>query len=91
MSREKVLSGSLDDDPEDRQLRPKRMDEVVGQKDVMKRLMIAVEAAKRRGDSLGPAGQEGARQATRSDREERPEDRLPHATRKPVVNLRQRA
>lgn len=53
MSRETVLSGSNGEDPEDRQLRPKRMAEMVGQRDVMQRLMIAVEAAKRRGDSLG--------------------------------------
>lgn len=53
MSRETVLSGTIDDDPEDRQLRPQKMDEMVGQREVMQRLMIAVEAAKRRGDSLG--------------------------------------
>lgn len=53
MSREKVLTGSFDDDPEDRRLRPQRIAEMVGQRDVMQRLMIAVEAANRRGDALG--------------------------------------
>ena len=37
----------------DSSLRPKRMDEMVGQRDVIERLQIAIDAAQRRGDPLG--------------------------------------
>jgi holliday junction DNA helicase RuvB len=49
-------------DPLDEKLRPQRLDEVVGQRSVAERLAIALEAARRRGDSLphilfdGPPG-----------------------------------
>ncbi|MDE0862561.1 MAG: Holliday junction branch migration DNA helicase RuvB [Rubripirellula sp.] len=38
---------------QDSSLRPKRMDEMVGQRDVIERLKIAIEAAQKRGDPLG--------------------------------------
>ena len=38
---------------EDRALRPQRLDEMVGQRAVYERLMIAVDAARKRGDVLG--------------------------------------
>ena len=38
---------------QDGSLRPKRMDEMVGQRDVIERLKIAIEAAQKRGESLG--------------------------------------
>lgn len=40
-------------DPDDNQLRPKRMAEMVGQRDVIQRLQIAIEAARQRGEVLG--------------------------------------
>jgi len=38
---------------EDSNLRPSRLDEMIGQMDVKERLQIAIDAAKRRGESLG--------------------------------------
>ena len=38
---------------QDGSLRPKRMDEMVGQRDVIERLKIAIEAARQRGEPLG--------------------------------------
>ena len=38
---------------QDGSLRPKRMDEMVGQRDVIERLKIAIEAARKRGEPLG--------------------------------------
>jgi Holliday junction DNA helicase RuvB len=52
MSREKVITGSLQDD-EDRDLRPQRMEEMIGQRNVYERLHIAVDAANKRGEALG--------------------------------------
>mgnify|MGYP001166229704 FL=1 len=53
MNREKIL-GPLDSaDDDDRSLRPKRMNEMVGQREVYERLMIAVEAAQKRDEPLG--------------------------------------
>ncbi len=43
--------GSVDE--EDRVLRPKRMDEMIGQRDVHERLNIAVDAALKRNEALG--------------------------------------
>ncbi|MBM4012367.1 MAG: Holliday junction branch migration DNA helicase RuvB [Planctomycetes bacterium] len=43
-----------DDTPvEDRALRPQRMEEMIGQRAVHERLMIAIDAARKRGESLG--------------------------------------
>ncbi len=53
MNRERIL-GPLDSaDDDDRSLRPKRMDEMVGQREVYERLMIAVDAARKREEPLG--------------------------------------
>lgn len=52
--REPTIRG--DDEPtpvEDRALRPTRMADMVGQRDVYERLMIAVDAAQKRGEVLG--------------------------------------
>ncbi len=52
--REPTIRG--DDEPpaaEDRALRPTRMADMVGQREVYERLMIAVDAARKRGDVLG--------------------------------------
>lgn len=40
-------------DQQDGSLRPRRMDEMVGQRDVIERLLIAIEAAQQRGEPLG--------------------------------------
>ena len=55
MARETILGGSAApiDDEEDHSLRPQRLDEMIGQRDVFERLMIAVDAARKRGDALG--------------------------------------
>ena len=69
MARETIIqgddAGGEDDDfraPEqtsernfddDRDLRPRRMGEMIGQRDVFERLAIAVDAAQKRGDALG--------------------------------------
>src|SRR2546423_110295 len=55
MTREPVLTAGddLGDDAEAQELRPQRMREMVGQQDVMDRLEIAVDAARKRGESLG--------------------------------------
>jgi len=54
MSREPILqpveSTNTDDD---RELRPQRMEEMVGQREVYARLQIAVDASAKRGESLG--------------------------------------
>jgi holliday junction DNA helicase RuvB len=53
MSREPILQpGELPSD-EDRDLRPQRMRDMVGQRDVHERLGIAVDAATKRGEPLG--------------------------------------
>ncbi len=53
MSREPYYGNEPENQPDDNQLRPKRIAEMVGQRDVIERLQIAVEAAKRRGEVLG--------------------------------------
>jgi Holliday junction DNA helicase RuvB len=53
MAREAILQNSTKEKDEDRMLRPQRMSEMVGQRDVYERLMIAVDAARKRGESLG--------------------------------------
>jgi holliday junction DNA helicase RuvB len=53
MTRETILEGSTKEKEEDRALRPQRMSEMVGQQDVYERLMIAVDAARKRNESLG--------------------------------------
>lgn len=53
MAREAILSDASREKEEDRLLRPQRIAEVIGQQDVLERLMIAVDAACKRGESLG--------------------------------------
>jgi Holliday junction DNA helicase RuvB len=54
MARERILGGEPPSNgDEDRDLRPQRMSEMVGQRDVFERLEIAVDAARKRGDPLG--------------------------------------
>ena len=53
MSREPVISQTADHEEEYRQLRPRRFEEMVGQRDVIEVLNIAVDAARKRGESLG--------------------------------------
>ena len=53
MSREPILTAGDSSDEEERELRPQRMREMVGQQEVMERLDIAVDAARKRGESLG--------------------------------------
>jgi Holliday junction DNA helicase RuvB len=53
MVREPLIDQDTTDDEPDRTLRPKRMDEMVGQRNVYERLLIAVESAQKRGEPLG--------------------------------------
>ncbi len=53
MAREAILSDASLEKEEDRLLRPRRMADVIGQHDVLARLMIAVDAACKRGEALG--------------------------------------
>jgi Holliday junction DNA helicase RuvB len=54
MARETILGGSAaPPDDEDSSLRPQRLEEMIGQRDVFERLLIAVDAARKRGDALG--------------------------------------
>jgi Holliday junction DNA helicase RuvB len=53
MSREPILQPSLDANDDDRALRPQRMADMVGQREVYARIRIAVDAARKRGEPLG--------------------------------------
>ncbi len=54
MAREPILSAENELNPEeDRVLRPKSMEEMIGQRSVYERLQIAVDAAIKRGEPLG--------------------------------------
>ncbi len=53
MARETILSNPLSPKDDDRDLRPQRMQDMVGQRDAFERVMIAVDAASKRGESLG--------------------------------------
>lgn len=53
MTREAILMSSTNEREEDRALRPQRMAEMVGQQEVYERLMIVVDAARKRNESLG--------------------------------------
>ena len=53
MAREAILSSDVNDPEEERALRPKRLQDMVGQTEVHERLKIAVDAAKKRGEPLG--------------------------------------
>jgi Holliday junction DNA helicase RuvB len=51
--REPSIQGPAEPPPEDRALRPQRMSEMVGQRSVYERLEIAIDASRKRGESLG--------------------------------------
>lgn len=54
MTREPILQSPISDDrDDDRDLRPQRMHEMVGQREVYERIKIAVGAARKRGEPLG--------------------------------------
>ncbi|MDG1873302.1 MAG: Holliday junction branch migration DNA helicase RuvB [Mariniblastus sp.] len=53
MSREKILSNTPPADDDDPSLRPSKLAEMVGQRDVIARLQIAIQAAQQREDVLG--------------------------------------
>lgn len=53
MAREPLLAGAPPAEDEDRALRPGRISEMVGQRDVIERLGIALDAAKKREEPLG--------------------------------------
>ena len=51
--RQPSIQAADDPQPEDRALRPQRMAEMIGQRGVYERLEIAIDAARKRGESLG--------------------------------------
>src|SRR5574340_1005579 len=53
MTREPLLQPATAYDDDDRDLRPQRMQDMVGQREVYARLAIAVDAAQKRGEPLG--------------------------------------
>lgn len=53
MPREKLITSQPDEPDDDRDLRPQRMQDMVGQREVHERLRIVVEAAHKRGEPLG--------------------------------------
>ena len=53
MPREPILQPGVISEDDDRDLRPQRMRDMVGQRDVHERLGIAVDAASKRGEPLG--------------------------------------
>jgi Holliday junction DNA helicase RuvB len=53
MARETIVTGSNSPDDGDRELRPQRMAEMIGQRDVSERLRIAIDATMKRGEALG--------------------------------------
>ncbi|MFP6648653.1 MAG: Holliday junction branch migration DNA helicase RuvB [Pirellulaceae bacterium] len=53
MAHEKILGPQARDEEEDHSLRPSRMSEMVGQREVHERIRIAVEAAQKRDEPLG--------------------------------------
>ncbi len=53
MTREKILSNNPPSEDDDPHLRPTQLSEMVGQRDVIERLQIAIDAARKRHDVLG--------------------------------------
>lgn len=53
MTRETILSNTPPPEDDDPNLRPMRMEEMIGQKDVIARLRVAIDAAKQRDEVLG--------------------------------------
>lgn len=50
---ERILGDVTPPEDEDRDLRPQRIRDMVGQREIIERLFIAMDAAKKRGDALG--------------------------------------
>ncbi len=53
MTREKILSNNPPPEADDPHLRPTRLADMVGQRDVIERLQVAIDAARKRRDVLG--------------------------------------
>jgi Holliday junction DNA helicase RuvB len=53
MARQPIYTSRIEKDEIDLLLRPKRLDEMVGQRQVYERLMIAIDSARKRGEPLG--------------------------------------
>jgi len=53
MVREKIVAALSPDDDFNQNLRPQRMQDMIGQRDVCERLRIAIDAARKRGEALG--------------------------------------
>ena len=53
MTREPILSNKPDPEDDDPHLRPMKMSEMIGQKEIIARLRIAIDAAKQREEVLG--------------------------------------
>jgi Holliday junction DNA helicase RuvB len=53
MVREKVMQGGFREEDEERDLRPQRMQDMIGQREVCERLRIAIDATIKRGEALG--------------------------------------
>jgi Holliday junction DNA helicase RuvB len=53
MARDKILTNTSLKEEDDPQLRPVRMRDMVGQREIIERLQIAIDAAKRRQEALG--------------------------------------
>jgi len=53
MVREKIVASVTAEDDFNQNLRPQRMQEMIGQREVCERLRIAIDAARKRGDALG--------------------------------------
>jgi Holliday junction DNA helicase RuvB len=53
MAREPIIRNEVDDEDKDRPLRPQRMGDMIGQRDVHERLAIAIDAAQKRQEQLG--------------------------------------
>ena len=53
MARQRIYTSRVEKDEIDLLLRPKRLDEMVGQRQVYERLMIAIDSARKRGEPLG--------------------------------------
>lgn len=53
MARERILQPAPEPPDDDRELRPQRMNDMVGQREVYERLQIAITSARKRGEPLG--------------------------------------
>ena len=53
MTRETILLNDPAPEEDDPHLRPSRLSEMIGQRDVIERLQVAIDAARKRKDTLG--------------------------------------